>query len=131
MLNSCPRRPLVTLRLHRIRIGNSELSIRQIPSLSLCVFCAGRPRRSANSPLRITTSFENPSDAESLKDLTNAQFLSEKTPRNSAAPSDQNWEFGIEHSSDPFFVSLRLLCRKTTAIGELAAPDHYQFRTSL
>jgi hypothetical protein len=27
----------------------------------------------------------------------------------SAAPSDQNWEFGIEHSSDPFFVSLRLL----------------------
>jgi hypothetical protein len=36
-------------------------------------------------------------------------FLSEKTARNSAAPSDQNWEFGIEHQSDPFFVSLRLL----------------------
>src|SRR6476660_5124517 len=107
MLNSCPRRPLVTLRLHRIRIGNSELSIRQIPSLSLCVFCAGKPRRlSANSPLRITTSFENPSDAESLKgsdqcSILNAQFLSEKTLRDSAAPSDQNWEFGIEHSSDP------------------------------
>src|SRR5262249_5892414 len=32
--------------------------------------------------------------------ILNAQFLSEKTSRNSAALSDKNWKFGIEHWSD-------------------------------
>src|SRR5262249_10584857 len=35
MFNSDPRRPLVRLRLPRVRIGNSELSTGQIPSVSL------------------------------------------------------------------------------------------------
>jgi hypothetical protein len=40
--------------------------------------------------------------------IPNSQFPSEGAAELRAVLSDKNWEFGIEHSSDPFVVSLRL-----------------------
>src|SRR5262249_28058610 len=87
MLNSYPRRPLVTLRLRRIRIGNSGIEHWSDPLPCL------------------STSFVKGSDQCSI---LNAQFLPEKTARHYVVPSDKNWEFGIKHWSDRLPVPLSL-----------------------